>query len=108
MAIQKKRVVKGKRIVETVIEPLSDDDKILGVEPKKKTIVKTDYESADRLYKVTNLKLQNTPTIVEGTWIETFIGSNNLTARRELKEGAKKVTTKDYDGNDEYIIEVVE
>lgn len=107
MAIEKKRVVKNKKIVETTIEPLSDDDKILGVEPEKKTIVKTDYESADRVYKVTNVQLKNTPSFVEGKWIETFIGSNNLSARRELKEGAKKVTTKDYDGNDEYIIEVV-
>ena len=58
----------------------------------KKTV---EYESPERKYRVTNLQVKNKPIVVDGSVIETFIGSKNLTARKELKEGAKKVITKD-------------
>lgn len=76
-------------------EAASEEDKLLGtVKPEiiKKTI---DYESSDRKYRVTNLQVKNKPVVVDGSVIETFIGCKNLTARSELKEGAKKVMTKD-------------
>ena len=107
MAIAKKRVQNKKKIIETTFEPISDDDKILGKEPEKKQFVKTNYEAADRVYKITNLRVGNKPVIVSGNHVETFIGSNNKAARILLKQGTEKVVTKDYDGNDEYIIEVV-
>ena len=76
-------------------EAASEEDKLLGtVNPEiiKKTV---EYESPERKYRVTNLQVKNKPVVVDGSVIETFIGSKNLTARKELKEGAKKVITKD-------------
>lgn len=98
------------RLMETVkIEQtvLSDEDKIFG--KKSETVVKKvfNYEDENRLYKVFNLKLNNGYTIVTGDVVETFIGHKNLEARKELKEGAKKVTTYNADGKEQYRIEVL-
>ena len=59
------------------------------------------------MYKVTNLAVNNTPITVTGDLIETFIGSNNKRARQLLKQGAKKVISKDFDGKDNYKIEKI-
>ena len=100
-----KRPIK-KRVVET--KKLTDEEKILGEKPVTKTLVSVDYESENAKYQVTNLEYGNTPVVVNGTVIETFIGSNNREARKALKEGAKEVITRDMNGKEIYKIEVID
>jgi len=88
-------------------KPVTDEEKILGVQPEVETIQELDYEDEKRLYKVTNLQVKNKPVIVDGSVIETFIGNSNKPARRALKEGAKSVTTKDIANQELYKIEVL-
>lgn len=91
----------------TEVKKLTEEEQILGEKPV--TIVKTsvDYENFERKYKVTNLEFNNTPVKVDGTVIETFIGSNNKEARKALKEGALEVITRDMNGKEIYKIEVL-
>lgn len=87
---------------------LTDEDKILGIEPAVEVVKTVDYENELRLYKVTNLTVANTtPSTFNGTKIEAFIGSLNSKARKELIAGAKEVVTVDRNGNEIYKIEVI-
>lgn len=85
----------------------SDEDKILGIPEEKKVSKNIDYENPKMQYKVTNLKLKNTPIVVTGDLVETFIGQSNKEAREALKDGEKSVITKDCNGEKEYKIEVL-
>lgn len=106
---QLKKTAKTQRAIKRIeeIENISDEAKILGESPA--TVEKTiyDYENPDVKYKVTNLVANNNPIIVRGDVIETFIGSKNIEARERLKTGAKKVVTKDLNGEAVYKIEVL-
>lgn len=104
-----KEPIKGEKISEVVevTKPATDEEKILGGGDTVKTQIEINYESPKILYKVTNLAVNNTPITVTGDLIETFIGSNNKRVRQLLKQGAKKVISKDFDGKDNYKIEVV-
>lgn len=86
----------------------TDEDKILGNSIVTEEIKNIHYEDKNRMYKITNLQLKNEPTIVNGTLVESFIGSKNIEARKDLKNGALKVLTKDIFGNEMYKIEVIE
>jgi hypothetical protein len=93
------------RITRKVVQ--TEEEQILGIEPIVEAVSVIDYESPERKYKVTGLHEGTTPVFVNGTVIETFIGSTNRDVREKLREGAKKVTTKDGNGKDAYIIEVI-
>jgi hypothetical protein len=51
--------------------------------------------------------LKNNPITVNGAIIEAFIGSKNLKAREQLKEGVKEVITYNGDKKEQYKIEVL-
>ena len=120
MAVVKKKLTTKKpqkKVVKVIDEDtkvvqetpvLSDDDIFLGKKEETVTKIELNFESPERFYKVTNLEIKNKPVIVTGEFIESFIGSNNDIARRELKNGAKEVTTNDVNGKKLYKIEVVE
>ena len=86
---------------------LTDDEKILGVQPDPETTKAVNYESIDKKYKVTSFIDGTTPVFVNGTVIETFIGSTNKNAREQLIDGAKEVITLDGNGKEAYKIEVL-
>lgn len=89
------------------IKKLTDDEKILGVQTEEITSNVIDYESFEKRYKVTGLHDGATPVFVNGTVIETFIGSTNKVARGALINGAKEVITFDGNGKEAYKIEVI-
>jgi hypothetical protein len=116
MATAKKTVKTTKRVVKKVDDliniveeqkPITDEDKILGVNPIVETKKEFNYESPMVQYKVTNLVLKNKPITVNGAIIEAFIGSKNLKAREQLKEGVKEVITYNGDKKEQYKIEVL-
>lgn len=116
MATAKKTVKTTKRVVKKVDDltniveeqkPITDEDKILGVNPVVETKKEFNYESPMVQYKVTNLVLKNNPITVNGAIIEAFIGSKNLKAREQLKEGVKEVITYNGDKKEQYKIEVL-
>jgi hypothetical protein len=90
-----------------VTKRLTDDEKILGIQPEEKETEVVNYESIERKYKVTGLHVGATPVLVNGTVIETFIGSTNKVARNALINGAKEVITFDGNGKEAYKIEVI-
>jgi hypothetical protein len=96
----KKRTV-AKKITQSI------EDKILGIEPVITEVENFNYESPEVKYQVTALREGSTPVVVNGTVIEAYIGSTNREVRALLKEGAKKVITKDGNGKDAYKIEVL-
>jgi hypothetical protein len=102
MTTVKKTVTKKK-----VKEVLSDEDKILGKTAEVQTVTEVKYESPEIQYKITNLATKNTPIIITGDLVETFIGTGNLVQREELKKGATEVITKDANGKEMYKIEVL-
>lgn len=114
MAVAKKKTTKkvvkvideNTEIVEKKTE-LTDEDKILGVKENTVTVLDVKYESPTIKYKVTNLELDNGYITVSGDLVETFIGSNNIEARKALKKGAKEVFTNDVNGKHLYKIEVI-
>ena len=97
----KKRVATKKVVTQSV------EDRLLGVEPTVEVVKVVSYESPERKYRVTGLHDGATPVVVNGTVIEAYIGSTNRDVRVLLKEGAKKVITKDGNGKDAYKIEVL-
>ena len=103
-----KKTTTKKAPIKKVIEQkdATTEDLVLGnvVEDVLKTEVL--YEDASVQYKVTNL-INNNVIECDGTLVETYIGSNNIQAREELKNGAKVVITKGYNNKEEYKIEVV-
>lgn len=106
---QLKKVV-TKKIDDTTVEvvkPITDEEKIFGAQPETVLEKNINYESPKINYKVTNLKVNNHPTVVSGEFIETFIGISNLQAREALKRGVKMVITLDNEGNDAYKLEVL-
>ena len=90
-----------------VVKVQTNEEKILGVTPVEETLVNIPYEDINRKYKVTAFIEGASPVIVNGTVIETFIGSTNRAARQALKEGAKEVITVDGNGKQAYKIEVI-
>jgi hypothetical protein len=88
-------------------KPVSDEEKILGVNAVIETKKEFNYESPAVKYRVTNLILNNKPITVTGEIIEAFIGSRNLKARQELKEGVKEVIAYNGDKKEQYKIEVL-
>ena len=86
---------------------LTNEDKILGVKEETVEKIEVEYNNPTIRYRVTNLEVENTPTIVTGDVVDMFIGSKNREARNELKAGAKKVITKNFYGKDLYKIEVI-
>lgn len=115
MAVAKKKTTK--RVIKVVDEnteivekktELSDEDKILGKKESVITGLNVKYESPSIMYQITNLELNNGSIVVSGDLVETFIGSNNIEARKALKGGAKEVTSKDVNGKDLYKIEVID
>lgn len=98
---------KTKKRVTTKKVTQSIEDKILGIEPVVTEVENFDYENPSVRYQVTALHDGATPVVVNGTVIEAYIGSTNRDIRILLKEGAKKVITKDGNGNDAYKIEVL-
>lgn len=111
--ISKKKNTTSKKIIRKtdeyidVFEPVGDEARILGDTDKVTHVRYTNYEDPKRLYKVTNLQTKNSPVIIGGNLIETFIGTSNKQARIDLKSGIKKVITKDIDGNAIYKIEAI-
>ena len=86
----------------------SIEDKLLGNTIEEKPLKIKNYEDPSVKYKVTNLTVNNKPIIINGSIVETFIGSKNIEARRELRSGAKMVITKDpFSGKKLYKIEVL-
>jgi hypothetical protein len=105
-----KRVVKKVDDLTNIVEeqkPITDEDKILGVNPVVETKKEFNYESPMVKYKVTNLVLKNKPITVNGAVIEAFIGSKNLKAREQLRAGVKEVITYNGDKKEQYKIEVL-
>lgn len=86
---------------------LTNEDKILGVKEETVEKIEVSYDNPNTRYRVTNLEVENAPTIVSGDVVDMFIGSKNREARNELKAGAKKVITKNFYGKDLYKIEVI-
>ena len=86
---------KTKKRVTTKKVTQSIEDKILGIEPVVTEVENFDYESPSVRYQVTALHDGATPVVVNGTVIEAYIGSTNRDVRVLLKEGAKKVITKE-------------
>ena len=108
-AQRKKVIVAGDKTatpvkVETI---LTDEEKIFGKTPEIVEQVTVDYESPNRNYKITNLEVKNNTVIVSGDLVETFIGSANLEARKQLIRGAKEVVTVDNFGKKLFKIEVI-
>ena len=109
MAATKKTTTKKTPVKTQVkeVKALTPEEQILGVQPERVVKTTVDYESPERFYKVTNLEFGNTPVKVDGSVIESFIGSINRDARKALKEGAEFVITKDMNGKEIYKIEVL-
>lgn len=109
MAATKKNTTKKTPVKTQVkeVRTLTDEEKILGVQADVVTNTTIDYESPERFYQVTNLEFGNTPVKVDGTVIESFIGSTNREARMALKSGAEFVICKDMNGKEVYKIEVI-
>ena len=116
MATAKKTVKTTKRVVKKIDDltniveeqkPISDEEKIMGVNPVVETKKEFNYESPKVRYRVKNLILNNNPITVTGDIIEAFIGSSNITAREQLKEGVKEVITYNGDKKEQYKIEVL-
>lgn len=105
----KKTIKKIDEVTKLVEEekPITEEDRILGEVPAKKIKKQFEYESPKVLYKVTNLILKNNPITVKGTNIETFIGSSNVEARKQLLNGVKSVITYNGDKKEHYKIEVI-
>lgn len=91
----------------TYTKKQTDEEKILGSKPESCIDKEIDYENSTRRYKVTNLVVENNPVEITGDLIETFIGTNNLDARKSLQEGANEVITVDKYGKELYKIEVI-
>lgn len=85
----------------------SAKNKILGINKVEFKTEVINYEDKAITYKVTNLTQKNTPIIVNGQLVETFIGGKNQEARKQLRIGADEVITYDNKGNELYKIEVI-
>lgn len=93
---------------EIIIKQIAtDEDKILGNNVKDEVKTIFDYENEARMYKVTNIKLNNGVNYFNGKVIESFIGSNNKNAREQLLKGEKIVYTKNGNNEVTYKIEVI-
>ena len=108
-AQRKKVIVAGDKTVtplkvETI---LTDEEKIFGKAPEIVEQVTIDYENPNKKYRITNLEVKNAPVIISGDLVETFIGSDNLEARKQLIRGAKEVITVDNFGKKLFKIEVI-
>lgn len=92
----------------TRINKQTDEEKILGIKPSVTSYKEHNYEDKNIQYRVTNLEVNNNPIYVRGNLIETFIGAKNTEARKQLKNGEKKVICKDIYGKQLYKIEVID
>jgi hypothetical protein len=97
--IEEKEEVK-EEYIEEVLKPTTHD-LVTGASPEVKIVKVVDYTSHKRIYKVHNIAKDRTYTL-NGYEIGAILGMNE-TAKKELKEGAKKVTLKEIKRvNDEY------
>lgn len=104
MATKKKvKPVEEKTVIE-VIKP-TDEELFLGAEEEVKEVKVIDYTAFERLYKVTNLKRNRNYTL-NGIQIGAILGMD-YEARKQLKEGAKKVVMRNKDNEETYKIEVL-
>lgn len=103
--VNKKTAQINEVVSETVV---TEDELILGKKPEIKKELVINYESSDIKYKITNLLVNNNPMIVDGSLVETFIGTNNKDVREQLKRGQKVVISKDKNSRDNYKIEVID
>lgn len=103
--VNKKSAQVNEVVTETVI---TEDELILGKKPEIKKELVINYESANIKYKITNLLAKNSPMIVDGSLVETFIGTNNKEVREQLKRGQKVAISKDKNNREMYKIEVID
>lgn len=108
--IEEKEEVK-EEYIEEVTKPTTQD-LVMGASPEAKIVKVVDYTSHKRIYKVHNIAKDRTYTL-NGYEIGAILGMNE-TAKKELKEGAKKVTLKEikkvddkYQTIEKYHIEVI-
>lgn len=86
--------------IEEVTKPTTQD-LVTGASPEVKIVKVVDYTSHKRIYKVHNIAKNRTYTL-NGYEIGAILGMNEA-AKKELKEGAKKITLKETKRvNDEY------
>ena len=90
--------------VKEVVKP-TDEELILGASPGIKVVKVVDYTSYKRNYKVTNT-IKNRVYTLNGYQIGAILGMNQE-ARKQLKEGVKKVTINNDEGQALYKIEVL-
>ncbi len=86
--IEEKEEIK-EEYIEEVIKPTTQD-LVTGASPEAKIVKVVDYTSHKRIYKVHNIAKDRTYTL-NGYEIGAILGLNE-TAKKELKEGAKKIT----------------
>lgn len=94
-------------IVEEVVKP-SDEELFLGAEPEIKKVKIVDYTSLKRRYKVQNLINPKTYEL-HGRAIGAILGTDEE-AKKQLKEGAKRVELFKRNGKEvikTHIIEVI-
>ena len=87
-----------------IIKP-SDAELIRGADEEVKTVKVVNYTAQSVLYKVTNIKRNRVYTL-NGVQIGAILGMNN-DARKQLKEGVKKVVVKNRNNEELYKIEVL-
>lgn len=78
--------------MEKIEKPLTDEDRLMGkTEPEYYTVTELNAFTNKVVYEVTNLELNNKPTLVYGNMIDSFIDSE---ARKELEKGENEVKSK--------------
>lgn len=97
--------------MEKIEKPLTDEDKLMGkTEPEYYTVTELNAFTNKVVYEVTNLELNNKPTLLYGNMIDAFVDEE---ARKELEKGAMEVTSKVRKSGDKvidkgYLIKVVQ
>lgn len=80
--------------MEKIEKPLTDEDKLMGkTEPEYYTVTELNAFTRKVVYEVTNLELNNKPTLLYGNMIDAFVDEE---ARKELEKGADEVKSKGY------------
>lgn len=78
--------------MEKIEKPLTDEDKLMGkTEPEYYTVTELNAFTNKVIYEVTNLELNNKPTLVYGNMIDSFVDDE---ARKELEKGENEVESK--------------
>lgn len=78
--------------MEKIEKPLTDEDRLMGkTEPEYYTVTELNAFTNKVVYEVTNLELNNKPTLVYGNMIDSFVDEQ---ARRDLEKGENEVKSK--------------